>query len=435
MAALSQTELKKRPGRIETFVNKLKTRSPFTMVNGEQKIFNKIEFTDSGTGKIISLSPERLSHYTQAIDWLRNRNFSRGTYIMVVNDRERFTLSDILKSAEFGGSGGGRGNRGDMAEAIFGAAITCRFINKNTVVSEQQVMKIINNIDPNRPSQTFEFDSPNKNPKISDKVCFQLNLSTSNLKALTDRTVQPTLADIVQSSVKYANSATVTRWSTELFNNNRYNKIEVLAIGTVSQTETKVDVLVKIDDKQVDINVSLKADDVKQFGQVGGSGFDKQEMLWTKLFGIKPTNTMEKRYYDILQNQKDVVAAIGSVYSDMADAINAKLMSKKNDVYSDLSTGIRYFATLNQPEVTLVQLSRQEAVVYSFDNLATLLSISKLKAKYINTKSYPEVAMVDENGDVLLTVRLKLESKEKSYVRNYVEKGKLLTKLASYVAK
>lgn len=435
MAVLSQAVLKKRPGRIETFVNKVKNRSPFVMANGEQKIFNKIEFTDVSTGKIISLSPERLAHYTQAVDWLRNRTFQRGAYIMLVNDKERFTLSDVLKNAEFGGGGGGKGNRGDMAEAIFGAAIASRFINKNTVVTEQQVLKIINAIDPNRPSQTFEFESPNKNPKIFDKVTFQLNLSTSNLKALTDKTVQSTLADIIQSSVKYANSATVTRWSTELFNNNRYNTIDVLAIGTVSQTETKVDVLVKIDGKEVDINVSLKADDVKQFGQVGGSGFDKQEALWTKLIGMKPTPQTEKKYYKTLEETKDVVQALRVVYSDMADAISAKLNSRKEQVYDSLSDGIKYFATLNQKDVTLVQLSRQEAVVYNFDNLTTLLSTTKLTAKYIATKTYPEVVLVNPENEILFTVRLKLESKDTNYVRNYIEKGKLLTKLASYVAK
>ena len=73
--------------------------------------------------------------------------------------------------------------------------------------------------------------------------------------------------------------------------------------------------------------------------------------------------------------------------------------------------------------------------MYNFNNLTTLLSTTKLTAKYIATKTYPEVVLVNPENEILFTVRLKLESKDTNYVRNYIEKGKLLTKLASYVAK
>ena len=42
---------------------------------------------------------------------------------------------------------------------------------------------------------------------------------------------------------------------------------------------------VKVDGKPIDIKVSLKAGDVKQFGQVSGIDFEKQIKLWDTTFG------------------------------------------------------------------------------------------------------------------------------------------------------
>jgi len=439
MAELSLLELRKRPGRIETFVNKLKNKTPFDMTSGDTKVFTKVAFTEGG--KVLEFNPSKdPRQFAQAIEWLKTRA-TNSRYVLVMNDKDRHSLGDLLKSGDFGGMGGKaakgatKGNRGDMAEGVFAAAITARFINKNATVSESDVIKIIDKLDNSKMHQEMMYPSPNKNPKIKDNVCFKLSLAPSNLQALTDKTTQVSLAGIIQSSVKYANSAIVTSWSKMLYENNRVNNIEVVASGIGDQKGTKVDVRVLIDGKQSDINVSLKADDVKQFGQISGSGFDKQDMLWTKLLGIDVSRYEENYYEGVKQN--DVLMGIASVYKGVANDFNKMVSGPgRKKIYSQLSAGIRYFATLDEPAVTLVQLSRQEASVYQFDNLEKLIGGIKLKATYISNKATPELAISDEKGNVLVSVRVKREMKPAGvYIRNYIEKGKLLTTLASYMAK
>lgn len=438
MAFLSLDELRKRPGRIETFVNKLKNKTPFDMVNGDSKVFTKILFTDSG--RIIEVVPSKDPRQIMlAIEWLKSRATSTK-YVLVANDKERSTLSEILKNGDFGGQGGKtsrgavKGNRGDMAEGVFAAAIAARFINKNGTISEQDVIDMINGLDKTKSHQKIDFKSPNKNPKIVDHVCLNLRLAPSNLTALTDRQTQSTLGDIIQSSVKYANSNVVAAWSKTLYENNRFNDIEVVADGLSEQKTSKVDVRVKIDGKLTDINVSLKADDVKQFGQISGAGFEKQVLLWGKLFKFD-VNKYEKDYYDLVK-QQDLVGAIATVYKGIVSDFNKAVATRKSELTKNIAAGIRYFATLNEQSVTLVQLSRQEAMVYQFDNLEKLLSTSTLKAVYIAHKAAPEVHIQDEKNNVLISIRVKREIKPNgTYIRNYIEKGKLLTQLASYLVK
>lgn len=439
MASLSLDELRKRPGRIETFVNKLKNKTPFDMVSGDAKVFTKVLFTDSG--RIVEVIPSKDPRQVRlAIDWLKTRA-SNSRYVILANDKERAALSELLKTGDFGGQGGKtargavKGNRGDMAEAIFAAAITARFIQKNTTVSEGDVYDIINNLDRVKTHQSIKYKSVNKNPKIVDNVTLNVRLAPSNLFALTDAQTQQTIGDLVQSSVKYANSTVVASWSKMLYENNRFNEIEIIADGLSEQKTTKVDIRVKVDKKQTDINVSLKADDVKQFGQISGSGFDKQSLLWTKLLSVD-VGKYEDDYYDSVK-QQDVLDGISKIYKGVvADFNKAITSSKRSNVLLNLSSGIRYFATLNEQSVSLVQLSKQEAMVYQFDNLEKLLSGSHLKAVYVPNKATPEMKITDERNNILISVRVKRELKPSGvYIRNYIEKGALLTKLASYMAK
>lgn len=420
MAYLTVAVLRKRPTNIETFVTMVKGRKPFTLNNGSQKVFTKIGFVER-SGRIIDIDPSTdPGLFKQAINWLKTRDFQR---IYLSNAKENFTLSDIMKTADFGG----KTNKGNMAEAIFGAAVTCRFKNKNTNVSDSDVWAIINQIDKNKPQQSFKFKSPNQNEGVKDDVTFTLYLSTINLMGLTDTTVQQTLIGIVKSSVVYANSQVVSKWAKTLYENNQYNKIDVMAVGTRDESSSKVDVTVLIDGKEVDINVSLKAEEVKQFGQVYGSTFDKQELLWKTLVGLDP-GLYKDDFNKVLQQGGTPQDAIREVYSGMADAINTALKSKRKATHAAISKGIKSFATLSKPEVTLVQLTKNEAAVYDFENLDALLGNRTLIAKKPDSKSDPKILISDSaTGKVLFSVRCR---KDGDKIRNVIEKGPLLKEMA-----
>jgi hypothetical protein len=437
MAGLSLTELRKRPGRVEVFVGKLATKTAFDMVTGPPQKFTSLSYSSSG--KVVEITPSKSkAEAEKAIQYLKSGAGSSDK-ISLVGVSGNVSLSKLLKSGDFGGTGGSssgnavKGNRGDMAEGLFAAAVTARFMNKNSPISAVHVIALIDRIDNTKMQQKMVYESPNKNPKISDKVTFQLGLALSNLVALTDKSVQSSLSDIIQSSVRYANSAIITSWSKLLYENNKYNEIEVIADGIGDQTGTKVDVRVKIDGKATDINVSLKADDVKQFGQVSGSAFEVQQKLWDKLLKLD-VSAYETKYYDKIK-KKDVFGALNEVYAGVTKEFNTMIKSNKKKTYATLADGINYFATLREENVTLVQLTKNEAQVYKFDNLEKLIANQTITARLLTTKATPEIVFENEKDEILVSIRIKTENKPNGvYVRNYVEKGKLLSKLASFIA-
>jgi hypothetical protein len=257
------------------------------------------------------------------------------------------------------------------------------------------------------------------------------------MDALCDPKNFTPLSDLFESAAKYANGKTVREWGDLLYNNNMYNFIEVISDGLGGQRSTKVDVRVLVDKQHTDINVSLKAGDVKQFGQVSGAEFDKQEILWEKLLKID-VKFLEREYTQLL-SEKKTFDAIFKVYNYVAREINNKLSTETSRAkfLDDLGEGIIHFATLNEKDVTLVQLNRKEAKVYNFDGLKkAILQIKELRADIVSSGEKPKIVIGDRSTGVLLEIRTKIENKSDGtpYVRNYIEKGKLLGDLIANYA-
>jgi hypothetical protein len=430
MAGLSLSELKKRPGRLQTLVSKMQNKSAFGTESGPH-VCSSISIDE----KIFKVDSDNSAKIV--IDILSN---NAKKIIMIPDDGSMgIPISKLLKTTEFGGSapapGGGssgpKGNRGDMAEAVFAAAITARFMTKNKKILSSDVHSILNTLTSDKMQQSHEFEGFNENGKFKDIVIFKLGLALSNLIAIQNKSIRESMEDVVESSIKFANSKTVENWAQLLYKNNQKNIIQVIADGVGDQTGTKVDVRVFVDDKSTDVNVSLKAGDVKQFGQVGGSGFDKQVYLWDKLAKIN-VKTIENDYVRLLSEKKPSEAVL-LAYTLGAKNFNSK-PSKK--ALEDLSMGVLFFGTSFEENVTLVQLNRKESKVYEFGKLnsALLATNTKITAEVINTKAQPEVQFRDNFGGILLTVRCKTETKPngEAYMRNYVEKGNLMAKLVSY---
>lgn len=440
MATLTVKDFRGKHGetRIVALLEKLieGTRSPFITADGKQQAFNKITYPDPRTGRLVSKSAADISESTDIANIIRAGSVSfkqiqlsyerNGKVISLV------PLSDIMKTEDFGG----KANRGDMAEVIFSAAIVCRFLNKNQPVIDSDVIDMIKKLNDTDTRQILgPMKSLNKEPKVVDDVIWEINSAIINIRALKNPRHIRNLKNIISSSVKYANSTIVANNAKELYENNLYNKIDVKAIGTVSQNDTKVDVYVEIDGKKVDINVSLKAAGTKQFGQVGGGGIEKQKELWSALLDLKVPTTLEKKYYDSLKSD-GIIVANTMVYRGMADEFNRKMTSNPDSVYDSLSDGIMYFGTRNDPTVDMVSLNSKEAMIYKFNNLSESLRLKnkKLKAIFVSNKSKPEIRIQDEkSGTILITIRMKTETKT-GYIRHYIEKGKLMTELVGLVA-
>lgn len=343
-------------------------------------------------------------------------------------------------------------NRGDVSEGILAAAITARFISKTNRITSLDVINVIKKLGKPRKMKNFlliekNFDSPNKNPKIIDNVICKITLAEINMKAFLDNKIyhERDIKELVNSSLAYANGNNIMEWADMVYNNNQINKIEIKSEGLLDQTGTKVDLRVLIDEKQVGIGISLKAGDVKQFGQVGGSSIESMNEFFNPL-GVKFSSKFETQYEKMI-SQKKVAEALCMSYKEAYTQIKNNIKTNNIEFKKDISNFIKFHATRNEPNVALVQLSKNEVSVYNFENIQKKLKGINLDVVYsesntdvIKGAKIPQLKIISDDiqrNNVLLQLRNKLEgnrisSKGKKVgltVRNYVEKGHLTTDL------
>lgn len=355
-----------------------------------------------------------------------------------------------------------RANLGDVAEGVFAAAIAARFIYKNQTISASQVYAVIASLRssgastyPGKKGLQAEVirQSPNAGISLQDDVRLFVSLAESNMRFLFDTVGnRGALNPYVLASVNYANSKTVRDWAELVYNNRRYDKIEIEADGLGGQRFTKVDVRVKItnDNGQllpVNINVSLKAGDVKQFGQLGGTEFNDLVSFFNRLFGIANEITpLLDKYEKMTKVDHKYSEGLQLIYKKVYNTLSSKLeiKAKSNPLLDTMGRGIIYFATLNEENVQLVQLNNREAKVYQFENVGEKIKEYNYDVRYSESgeKLLPQIDIINKSdGKLLLRIRVKGENKTDSktgksytYYRNYVEKGNFLGDLiASYV--
>jgi DNA repair exonuclease SbcCD nuclease subunit len=87
---------------------------------------------------------------------------------------------------------------------------------------------------------------------------------------------------------------------------------------------------------------------------------------------------------------------------------------------------------LGDPNTELVDFDKGGFKILRFNNLEKKLSKIDLTATYISSKKRPEISIHDVNDPKkeLISIRCKVENKDNGpYVRNYIEKGKLLEEI------
>lgn len=346
-------------------------------------------------------------------------------------EKKLFPIGSIDKPK--GADGKPKGNRGDVGEGIFAAAIVARFIRKNRSIDVDDVRYVLQKLGkPNATTKDIKLPSVNMNPHIIDEVHFHLSLAKPNMEALLATNASSTFKDVFHSAVLYANGPTVIAWSKLLYENNQKNSILISSAGTEDQTGTKVDVRVYVDDHPTDINVSLKVGDVKQFGQIGGADFSKMKQLFEPLGVI--VADLEKQYTELLAKKK-VERALYLIYERARNQINRQLTNTKTRKawLKKLAAFIQFHATRNEKEVTLVQLNRGEAHVYAFDSLQNAIAQMFIKVRISDVAGKPKLIFEGEHK-VLLEIRAKAElsSTGNAYIRHYLEKGALLGEMIGF---
>ena len=330
-----------------------------------------------------------------------------------------------------------KANMGDVAEGVFAAALAARFFDRTTPqISADSVYSILNQLSvksiPGKKSVEANYSStPPNQDGSTDVLKLSIVLGEANMNFLKNTINKESLREFVNASLQYANRGSVMSWVKTIYENNKKDTIEILGDGVSNQKSTKVDVRVKITDSEnnllpVDINVSVKAGNVKQFGQVVGLDTTKIQQFFSDIFGVTADTPALSQFTNKVNNKN-----VSGAFKDYYKNIDNKLSTISQGTIQKMGEGIIKYATLNEEGVQLVQLNKGEADIFRFNNVTEELKKYNYYATLNINKSLPEIS-ISSSSKILFTIRAKKETDSKTnkvIYRNYIEKGPFLGQL------
>ena len=419
--------------RVGVFLNKCLKGLPHELIEGGQTVITHIKAqTDREPVAIKSLSLQQF----------RTKINSKFKFYDAAGNE--YGITKFAKSEDYKDSGKTNYNKGNVAEIIFAAAIFQRFVSKGKQVTPSDVHDLIRKLPPGKNMGRYSMRSPNKNPKVkSDFVHFIYGLAKNNYDAVKNDKLWPAWQALIDGSLRYANSINVRQYADEFYNNNLHNRIVVFADGETDQVGTKVDVKVTANDHQgkdvpLNLNISLKAGPVKQFGQYGGVSYDVQQKLWDEFFDIKlPFN--EEKFLSFMgteNHDNDAANCLNFSYEQVAPHV-AKALNDPNKL-DKFFKAVNFHMTRNENPVFLVQLDdKGRAIKYDTSDLKEKAKGLEFKAVLGKSGELPKMSIcttIDGMENVFLDIRVKRGDYLKDgtpYYRNIFEKGKNFTKLLS----
>ena len=432
-AGLDASALVRRPWRIQKFLNMVQEKTPFTLER---------------TGESVLIDPATHDELKDVFDrMLAGEKISKIT--VRTTDGQEIAIGNLKKTTEFGGGAGAKGyNVGNLAEGLLGVALTARFVN-NKPVTEQHIIKILDNIQNNTQGGKLEYIQQGKKAPIAsatytktvqgNKIKLLIKLDKLTMDALMSEDRAGYIGALKSAQLFANKNKQVQKQIDHIQNDPDPNRVEITSDGLSEQTGTKVDVRVKIDGKPVKLNISLKASDVEQFGQKYGTNFDTVKEFMHTLFGVTLPTSIKKEW-----DSGQPVQAASKAYFWVKDEINRQLKgaSKTTEAHwvKDLARGIQHFARGSEKDVVLVALKNAPTIAgydqLNFNNLEKKLEKLDLAASIKTSATALATPTVyvhekDNPDNVLLKARLKVEDPTgKPIFRNLVEMGKLLKQLA-----
>ena len=397
-------------------------------------------------------------------------------------DGEQVKATDLFKTEAVKGSL--VPNKGDIAEAILGSAITAKFAAGGRDIKAADVVRILKGVvaqgevDGKTDYQTAEVED--------DDYKFKLTLNSSSMKPLklwieeadpmgspkdfilhknfeVDVAVIKSLQTQIDHSVEYANSNKRAMTAVDKAKADpKANVVEVVSDGgdATQQSVTKVDLKIAYDGQTTRL-LSLKAGSVKQFGQVSGAEWETASDFFESIFDFRLPDKLKQTYGFKGRESEDYKeynygqGPFEKLYAEMAKQVEVYVKGDNTQMEYKLVQkvydAINFHATRGEEGVTMVILSPSAKVAYkelAFD--ARLLSALELYDLRVvnetgsanhrlhvigNLNTEEAVKTVGKDGaqkiptkNILVTLRTALSG---GAIRNIVEMGALLKDIAN----
>lgn len=338
-------------------------------------------------------------------------------------------------------------NKGEVVEGILGAAIVSR-LSTGKDIQNADVYKTISEMKHDKVQGRLEIPAQDlSNRKITDK--FELLVSLKE-RAYSDfsqpEKLKKHMDQRVSAIVAYTNDA-VRRFSKLFLENGKADKVQVVSDGVSNETGSKTDVLMIYTDVNGErvvkhFDLSVKTGDVGQFGQKGGgrgtdsmlARFDLVQDMFNQ-FAINIQGIKDK-----FEQSENIVEAYKTAYTEAEQILNNKFkganVEKESEVLRNLISGLKFFATLGDDRVRLVDFSDKGYYVLDFKRLSKLYQnadvdlgarvIFSTRDKGIGKPTLEIYNKLESKKSKAKLFQIRMYMDETGYVRNYIEKGPLL---------
>ena len=257
-------------------------------------------------------------------------------------------------------------NRGDIAEGIMGAALTAKFIKRQsgqTVRDLPQVnatdvdavlakffrsggtyKKTVRDVP--KPYEYIPTNAPGdkiettiniiRELTFSDKIVFKLTLPQAAMDFLSKQSNRTQVRDIFERAIRYANSdPTFIREANRLATNAKNDKILVDADGVSNQLETKVDIGLYANGRKIGKQISLKTESGRQFDQVIGFGIAEFDKLFDNNMGIIVDGSVKSAVNNYIKefNVTDAFSFRAQTSKDVTGSVWASKLKKAAAIY------------------------------------------------------------------------------------------------------
>lgn len=363
----------------------------------------------------------------------------KGSYYVDVkttgNKREKIFLTSIFKD-QVKVKKEDVLNFGEYTEAILAVSIFCRMFTKSNLVTKPHVEHVLKDISSGKHNAKgsniyIARRARNRSGTEPDYVRLYISPKGPVFRALnTVELIDSKEAQkIIDGAIKYANSEKIDDIASQ-----RYNSVcefvDVYADGAIDEKSKKDDVRVVIRNaigKNGDsepgadiiavIKASVKYNSIKQFGQAGGKTFDGHVKFWKRLCNIDVSRS--KMLFDLEIKSLDWKSAFERVFVEAYDQINTAIKINDEIFAENLGGGIRWFATMDDDDVEMVNIGKKGFQTYNFNNAVDVMKNLNIRA--VRDPSKMQIKFL-ANNEVFLSVRGKFEGDGKGAARMYVEK-------------
>lgn len=365
---------------------------------------------------------------------------------LTTDDGQVIKLNQVLKTAEY--KGGKPFNSGDIAEGLIGAAVAARFIARDKDIQISDIIAVLKDLGPGTKAGNTgnNLQGTTRGRSANDSVEFKLALNQANYKMLQTvanepNNIHPDITKMINSAILFANTnAGVLTAVDTIVKDPDANEVVVSSDGVSEQAGTKADLFLKIDDGKWVNLLSLKAGDVKQFGQVSGYNFRAIQQFFEQTFGATiPDSLQTAEEGDALAGFKDIQAAYQEAADDISQELAGQRPEREADFVERLYKGIAYHATRNDSGITMVILNTGAVPGYKelgfgpeLDQAMRQVDLDvALETNPKNSRIQIFGTKADGSRSQLLQMRSNYQIESgKPYVRNRVEMGPLLKEIA-----